>query len=279
MNNIHIVLDSTAHVDNALLQKYKNLHKVSLKVRIGDHEWDEDELSAHDLFIETKKAGVLQQTSQPPIGEFIQLFESIIAEGGEVIVISVSGALSGTVQGARTAAATVNTKKIHVIDTQTAAIGMVRMAESALQMIEEGKSVEEILEVLHKQVKATHTLLLPDSLEYLHQGGRIGGAATLFGTILQIKPVLYLTEGRITILDKVRTRKRAINRLIEEFDHCGEIDYIGVVHIEAQEDGQELKERVAALYPNAIISLTEAGSAVASHIGPGAVALIYQERI
>lgn len=279
MKNIHIVLDSTAHVESELLQKYKNLHKVSLKVRIADQEWDEDELSAHDLFIETKKAGVLQQTSQPPIGEFIQLFESIISEGGEVIVIAVSGALSGTVQGARTAAATVNTKKIHVIDTQTAAIGMVRMAESALQMIEEGKGVEEILEVLHKQVKATHTLLLPDSLEYLHRGGRIGGAAALFGTILQIKPVLYLTEGRITILDKVRTRKRAVNRLIEELDQCGELEYIGVVHVELQEDGQELKERVAALYPNAIISLTEAGSVVASHVGPGAVALIYQEKI
>lgn len=279
MNNIHIVLDSTAHIDNALLQKYKNLHKVSLKVRIADHEWDEDELSAHDLFIETKKAGVLQQTSQPPIGEFIQLFQSIVDEGGEVIVIAVSGALSGTVQGAKTAAATVNTKKIHVIDTQTTAIGMVRMTESALQMIEAGNSVEEILEVLHKQVKATHTLLLPDSLEYLHRGGRIGGAAALFGTILQIKPVLYLTEGRITILDKVRTRKRAINRLIEELGQCGELEYIGVVHVEAPADGQELKERVAALYPNAIVSLTDAGSVVASHTGPGAVALIYQEKL
>ncbi|MBP2631948.1 MAG: degV family protein [Firmicutes bacterium] len=279
MNNIHIVLDSTAHVEDEFLQKYKNLHKVSLKVRIADQEWNEDELSAHDLFIETKKAGVLQQTSQPPIGEFIQLFQSIVDQGDTCIVISVAGALSGTVQGAKTAAATVDKKKIHVIDAQTTAIGVVRMAESALEMIDTGNSVEEILEVLHKQVKATHTLLLPDSLEYLHRGGRIGGAAALFGTILQIKPVLYLTEGRITILDKVRTRKRAIDRLFEELGKCAELEYIGIVHVEAEAECLEIKARLTAHYPTVKISLTEAGSVVAAHTGPRALAFIYQEKI
>jgi DegV family protein with EDD domain len=279
VNKIHIVLDSTAHVEDEFLQKYKNLHKVSLKVRIADQEWNEDELSAHDLFTETKKAGVLQQTSQPPIGEFIQLFQSIVDQGDSCIVIAVSGALSGTVQGAKTAAATVDKKKIHVIDAQTTAIGMVRMAESALEMIEAGKSVEQILEVLHKQVKATHTLLLPDSLEYLHRGGRIGGAAALFGTILQIKPVLYLTEGRIAILDKVRTRKRAIDRLIEELGKCDELEYIGIVHVEAEAECLEIKARVEALYPTAKVSLTVVGSVLAAHTGPRTLALMYQEKI
>ncbi|MDF2565006.1 MAG: degV family protein [Massilibacillus sp.] len=279
MNNIHIVLDSTAHVEDEFLQKYKNLHKVSLKVRIADQEWDEDELSAHDLFIETKKAGVMQQTSQPPIGEFIQLFQSIVDQGDTCIVIAVAGALSGTVQGARTAAVTVDKKKIYVIDAQTTAIGMVRMAESALEMIEAGKSIEQILEVLHKQVKATHTLILPDSLEYLHRGGRIGGASALVGTILQIKPVLYLTEGRIAILDKVRTRKKAIDRLIEELVKCGELEYIGVVQIEAENDGIEIKARVAEIYPAVKISLTTVGAVIAAHTGPGTLGFIYQEKI
>jgi DegV family protein with EDD domain len=279
VNNIHIVLDSTAHVEDEFLQKYKNLHKVSLKVRIADQEWDEDELSAHDLFIETKKAGVMQQTSQPPIGEFIQLFQSIVDQGDTCIVIAVAGALSGTVQGARTAAVTVDKKKIHVIDAQTTAIGMVRMAESALEMIEAGKSIEQILEVLHKQVKATHTLILPDSLEYLHRGGRIGGASALVGTILQIKPVLYLTEGRIAILDKVRTRKKAIDRLIEELVKCGELEYIGVVQIEAENDGIEIKARVAEIYPAVKISLTTVGAVIAAHTGPGTLGFIYQEKI
>jgi DegV family protein with EDD domain len=279
VNNIHIVLDSTAHVEDEFLQKYKNLHKVSLKVRIADQEWDEDELSAHDLFIETKKAGVMQQTSQPPIGEFIQLFQSIVDQGDTCIVIAVAGALSGTVQGARTAAVTVDKKKIYVIDAQTTAIGMVRMAESALEMIEAGKSIEQILEVLHKQVKATHTLILPDSLEYLHRGGRIGGASALVGTILQIKPVLYLTEGRIAILDKVRTRKKAIDRLIEELVKCGELEYIGVVQIEAENDGIEIKARVAEIYPAVKISLTTVGAVIAAHTGPGTLGFIYQEKI
>ncbi|WP_110954021.1 DegV family protein [Anaerosinus massiliensis] len=278
MNRIHIVLDSTAHIEDELLQKHKYLHRVELKVSIADREWDEDDLSPRALFAETKKSGVMQRTSQPPIGDFVTLFQSIAEQGDECIVIAVSGALSGTVQTARAAAQMVDASKIHVVDSQTAAIGMLRLAETALALREEGKKAEEILAVLQKQVKATHTLLLPDSLEYLHRGGRIGGAAALFGTILQIKPVLYLSEGKIAVLDKVRTRKKAINRLIEELAQYKELDYIGVVEVEAEE-GPQTKERIMELYPDSRVSLTSAGSVVASHTGPGALALIFQEKI
>lgn len=279
MGNIHVVLDSTSHVTDDFLARHKILHKASLRVRIGEREWKEDELSCTDLFAETKRTGIMQQTSQPPIGEFVQMFQEIVDAGDEAIVICVSGALSGTVQGARTAAKMVDEKKIHVLDAQTAAVGLVRLAEIALQMIEENRSVAEIMVVLEAAVKKTHTLLLPDSLEYLHRGGRIGGAAAIFGSILQIKPVLYLTEGRVTILDKVRTRKRAIQRLIDEVAKVAPLEYIGIVHVEAKEECEEIQSHLEELYPDVRVSLTEAGSVVGSHTGPRTLAFIYQEKL
>lgn len=280
VNNIHVVLDSTARIPAELLKQHKNLHKVSLKIRVADKEWNEDELPYQQLFAELDKAKTMPQTSQPPLGEFVELFQKLVDEDAEVIVITVSGALSGTAEGARTAARSVDAKKIHVIDSETADIGQLRIAEAALQMIAEGLDCVEIVQSLKDRVRATHTMILPDSLEHLHKGGRIGGAATLLGTILQIKPVLYLTEGKISVLDKVRTRKRAMNRMIDEVAKCERIEYVGVVHAGAsEEDCLELKKRVQELYPYMKVTLTETSSVVAAHTGPKALALIYQEKL
>ena len=279
MNNIHVVLDSTSQIPAEMLAAHKNLHKVSLKIRVADREWNEDELSYPQLFIELDKAGVMPMTSQPPIGDFVELFQGLVDEGAQVIVITVSGALSGTVEGAKVAARSVDPEKIHVLDSQTADLGALKMAEMALQMIADGCDVAKIMQALRDRVRATHTLLLPDSLEHLHKGGRIGGAATLIGTILQIKPVLHLCEGKIAILDKVITRKRAINRLIDELSKCEHLDYIGIVHVGVTEDCIEMEKRVKELYPYTTVSLTETGSAIAAHTGPNALALIYQEKL
>lgn len=279
MENIHVVLDSTANVPVELLQKFKNLHKVSLKLIIGEKEWNEDDLSSSQLFEEMKHTDVFPRTSQPPLGEFVKLFEPIIADGGKIIVLTVSGGLSGTVEGAKTAARMVNDKNIYVIDTKTAVLGIVNMAEQALAMIEDGLKIEDIVEKLNKIVEATHTILLPDSLEYLHKGGRIGGAAAIFGTLFQIKPVLYLVDGKVAVLDKVRTRSRAITRMIDEVKKCDGLAYIGVVHSGVEEDGLKVKERLEEIYPECKISVNEVSSALAIHAGPAALAFMYQEKL
>lgn len=277
MRNIHVVIDSASNIDDALLQRFENLHKVSLKVRIGECEWDDGSISSAELFAEMKRTGQNIQTSQPPVGAFSQVFQSILDEGGEIIVLCVSGALSGTVQGARTAASMLDTRRIHVVDTQTAAVGMVRLAERVLENIERGWEIEEILADLQKAIAKTHTLLLLGSLDFLHRGGRIGGAAALFGSILQIKPALCLTENGIAVLDKVRTKKRATNRLLDEVAKTVPHAHIGVVHVDDADDCAALVERLKELYPDCRISLTEAGAAVAAHTGPGSFSIIYQE--
>lgn len=279
MKTIHVIVDSTAQVPDAMFQRHANLHKISLKIRVGESEWNEDALAPADLFAEVERLNAAPQTSQPPVGEFMQVFEEISANGDEAVVICVSGALSGTFQSAAAAANSIAPGKIEIIDSQSAALGMQRLTETALAMIEAGCLLPEVVSQLKKQVQATHTMILPDSLEYLHKGGRIGGAAKLIGAILKIKPILILRDGKITVLDKVRTKKRAMMRMMEEAANYEALEYLGVVHVEAGEDALLLQEMAKTARPDLEITLTAAGSVVGAHTGPKAVALIYQEKL
>ncbi|HWR41649.1 DegV family protein [Sporomusa sp.] len=277
MSNIHIVLDSTANAPQEMLSAHPNLHIVPLKVLLGDSVWNEPELSTAELFRLVKEKGIHPRTSQPAPGDFATAF-ALAADGNPVIMIGVSGGLSGTVNGARAAARDFKGREIYVIDSCTSAIGMVKMAEAALNMAAAGQPAGVIAERLQKMADTTHTLILPDSLEYLHKGGRIGGAAALFGSILQIKPILTLREGKVQVLDKVRTRPRAVARMIEELDKHGELNYIGVAHGEAPVVAGEIYDTVSQRYPNIPVSLTGIGSCLGAHLGPGVIGLIFQSK-
>ena len=277
MSNIHIVLDSTANVLPETLAAYPNLHIVPLKVIMGENVWNEPELSTEELFRLVRERGIHPRTSQPAPGDFAAAFAPA-ADGNAIIMIGVSGGLSGTVNGARAAAREFKGREIYVIDSCTSAIGMVKMAEAALSMAAAGQSASTIAQRLQTMADATHTLFLPDSLEYLHKGGRIGGAAVLFGSILQIKPILTLCAGKVQVVDKVRTRARALARMVEELNKYGELEYIGVAHGEAPAVAREVYDTVKQRYPDVPVSLTNIGSALGAHLGPGIIGLIFQHK-
>ena len=279
MSEIHIVVDSTAQIPREMVEMYPNLHIVSLKVRIGDREWPEDELPTAELFKIAKESKLHPQTSQPAPGDFIEICKPLIDAGKEIIIITVSGGLSGTVQGAKSVAKLLDVQRIHVIDSGTTTIGMVQMAKMALTMAASGMAVRYIVEKIHDMIEATHTFLLVDTLEYLYKGGRIGGAAALFGTILQIRPVLYLLEGKVTVMDKVRTKQRAVTRMLEELQKYQNLEYIGVAHIDVPIEGQEITARIKAMYPNTQVLPAAIGSVLGAHLGPGMVGLVFQEKI
>lgn len=279
MSKIHIVVDSSAQISAEMFEMYHNLHSVSLKVRIGDKEWRDDELSTAELFRFAKEAKQHPQTSQPAPGDFVELCKPLLDAGKDIIVITVSGGLSGTVQGARAVASMLNEQKMHVVDSGTASIGMVQMAKAALTMAASGIEVSEILAKLDAMIKATHTFILVDTLEYLYKGGRIGGAAALFGTILQIKPVLYLLDGKVAVLDKVRTKQRMIKRVLEEIQKYQNVEYIGLGDIEAPAEGQEIIKQIEAIRPDIQVLPAKMGSVFGAHLGPGMIGIVLQERI
>lgn len=279
MPNIHIVVDSIGQVPSEMLAMHSNLHIVSLKVRVGDQEWQENEISTKELFEICQEKKQHPTTSQPAPGDFIAICKPLVEAGKEVIIISVSGGLSGTVEGARSVAKMLDEKHIHVLDSGTASVGMVYMAKTALDMISAGSSAKEIVCRIEALVQATHTFLVPDTLEYLYKGGRIGGAAALFGSILQIRPLLHLMEGKVAVLDKVRTKQRVINRMLGELQKYPNLEYIGVGQIDVPDEGKSLAARIKEMYPDTPIVSAEIGSVLGAHLGPGLLGLVFQEKI
>ncbi|MDD4601903.1 MAG: DegV family protein [Negativicutes bacterium] len=276
---VHVVIDSTAQVPAELLQRYKNLHVVPLRVIIGSEEWAENRLHTTELFSLARSKGHHPKTSQPAPGDFISVLKPLIADGHQIIVITLSGGLSGTVGGARAAAQMVESNNIIVVDSGTTAMGMVQMARAALTMAEAGETLESIAQLVENMARLTYTMFVPNTLEYLHKGGRIGGAAALFGTILQIKPLLYLVNGKVAVLDKVRTRPRAVSRMVEELKKQERLAYIGVGYIDCRDEAEAVGRQLKELYPDTPIIMSELGPVLGVHLGPGLIGLIYQEAI
>ena len=276
---LQVVIDSTAMGDKEWLGQHNNLHVIPLTVRIGEQEWLDTEISGAELFQRASAAKELPKTSQPAQGQFIQLFQELTASGQEVVCILLSGGLSGTASAARMAAAQVDPRLIRVIDSGTTALGLVQMAKAALQAAEEGKSLADVVHLLDAMVRRTNTMFIPGTLEYLHKGGRIGGAARLFGGILQLCPLLYLQDGKVQVLDKVRTQKRALERAMQDIRALQRPAYIGVGHV----DNPELAAQTAALVkqaqPEAQVEVFLISPVIGAHTGPGLIGFIYQENV
>lgn len=275
--NIHIVIDSTANVPQEMLAAHSNLHTVPLKIILGEHEWSEPELTTGQLFEKVKDIGLHPRTSQPSPGDFAHVFAPA-AEGHSIIMICLSGGLSGTVDGARAAAKEFKGREIYVIDSCTGAIGVIKMAEKALAMAAGGESARAIAERLLRMTATTRTLFIVDSLEYLYKGGRIGGAAALFGSILQIKPILTLREGKVQVLDKVRTKPRAIARMLDELSKVDSLEYIGVVDGGEPEIIEEMLSTIRQRYPGIPVAKSVLGPVLGAHLGPKVIGLIFQSR-
>jgi DegV family protein with EDD domain len=279
VSQIHVIVDSCAQISREMLATYPNLHSVSLKVGVGEREWPEDEISSAELFKIASESKLHPRTSQPAPGDFIEVCKPLLDAGKEIIIITVSGGLSGTAEGAKTVAKMLDEHRIRVVDSGTASIGMLQMTKAALTMADSGMKVQDIVWKLHAMIESTHTLILVDTLEYLYKGGRIGGAAALFGTILQIKPVMHLVDGKVAVLDKVRTKQRALQRILDEIEKYKNLEYIGVGHVDCPAEGQALLTRVKELYPHVQVLPAAIGSVLGAHLGAGTIGIVLQEKV
>ena len=275
--SLQVVVDSTACFTPEIFKKYNNLHSVSLNISLGDKQWREDSLSAKELFALVESTGHFPRTSQPAPGDFIKVIEPLVNAGHEVIVITLSSALSGTLQSAKTAASLVGGKNIYVLDSESALHGMQNMARVALEMAEQGFNAKDIVLELEKMVKATQTIFMPETLDYLYKGGRIGGAAALFGTILNIKPILYLVDGQVKVLEKIRTKGKAIKRMLQEIEGK-QLVWVGVPHLEAPQEAQELAEKIQSMHPGVEVTIQAGGAVLGAHLGAGVIGIIYQHK-
>jgi DegV family protein with EDD domain len=267
MSQIKIVTDSTAFLEKDVLERY-DIEVVPLHVNFTGESILDGTIDSAAFFDKLKKSSTIPSTSQPSPGDFARIFKESIEEGKEIIAILISSGISGTVESAKTAAKMVDPSRISIIDSLSTSGGLAFLVSAAAQAAEEGKAREKIVALLEDLKNKLQVLFVPESLHYLKKGGRIGGAQALLGTILQIKPILFFSEGKIEVYEKVRTMKKALQRLADELPPASAGLQVAILTAEAEESTRMLKELVRKRLPDQPIKIYELSPVIATHVGP-----------
>ena len=272
---IRIVTDSTGYLPSDIIETY-GISVVPLKVQFGSETYDEiTGISNHDFYQRLTTTQDFPTTSQPSAGEFKEAYQKILAQNldAEILVPTVSSKFSGTYNSARSAAEQLPAAKITIFDTRSAAMGLGLMVMTAAKMAAEDQPMAVITSRLEQMRRETNIVLVVDSLEYLKRGGRIGAATACLGTLLNTKPILAVVDGEIQPLDRVRTKKKAINRLFSELDqkliHPEQPIQAGVMHVATETEAQELAEMIQSRFNITYFFVSELGPVVGAHVGPG----------
>jgi DegV family protein with EDD domain len=274
---IRVVTDSTGYIPPDIIQKY-SIAVVPLKVLFGSTTYDEvSGISNADFYQRLTTTSDFPTTSQPASGQFKQAYQKILEQDAtaEILVLTISSKLSGTYSSAVTAAEQLPEANITVFDSLSAAMGLGLMAITAVEMAAAGQILAQIIMRLEQMRRDTSIVGVVDTLEYLRRGGRIGAAACFLGTLLHTKPILAVVEGKIQPLDRVRTKKKALERLFTELEH--KLAYptqpvqAGVMHIAAPAEMERLATMLQEHFNTIRLYTSELGPVIGAHLGPGAL--------
>ena len=274
MAGFRVVTDSTADVPPEWCERH-GIEVVPLRVLFGTESFrDRVDLTTDQFFDRLRASERLPTTSAPSPGDFAVVYERLSRECDGVVSIHISGDLSGTVEAARVGAGSVEGFPVHVIDSRCLTICLAYLALTAAQ----ADTLEAAVREVEERVPRQGILALLDTLRYLEMGGRIGRAQALLGTVLDLKPILSLADGRVVPLDRVRTRAKAIPRLVERLRQDLPVERLAVMHAQAPEDAERIRATLAAELPDVEVDVGELGAVLGTHVGPGAVGMAYIKR-
>ena len=275
MPSTAVVADTTSYLPPELIEQH-DVHLVSLYVGIEgeqDREADIDDL--HNFYERLRSSDQAVTTSQPSVGDFIAVYEPLLAEGHEIVSIHLSSGISGTYESAMQARERLTAEgrggeRIVVYDSRTGAGGMGLMILAAANAAEGGADAAEASERAAAARKELKIWFAVDTLDYLRRGGRIGAARAWIGTTLKIKPILTL-EDEITPIERVRTRRRAFERMVDygRQRHEAGADGWVVQHVQDPETAERLVEACRPIFGSDPVFTSEVGPVIGAHVGPG----------
>ena len=278
MAEVKIVTDSTAYLPPELITRYA-IGIVPLNVLFGPEAYAEGvDISNHEFYRKLAQVSTLPTTSQPSIGDFVRVYGEAARDAVPILSIHISGKLSATVSSALTAKDELPQAQIEVVDSLSTSMGLGLIVLAAARAADDRQPLSQIRASIEKLIKSMNVFFVVDTLEYLHKGGRIGGAAALLGTALRIKPILCVKDGQIDALARVRTKRKAVARmleLVEERVQRGAAVHVAVLHAQAAEEALALQEEVRARFNCAEMHLSELGPVIGTHVGPKAVGLAF----
>lgn len=274
---IMVVTDSSASLPPELAER------LSIQIIPLWLIWDEQsfldgvDIDPHSFYQRLRESKTLPSSTQPSALEFRALFETLARDCSGIVCVLASSGISGTVDSACTALE-FSPVPAEVVDSGFSAMGQGLIAVSAARAAAAGASLTEVVAAAEKIRDAVHLLFVVDTLEYLHKGGRIGGAKRLLGTALNIKPILHFEGGIIQPLSQTRTKKKATAELLDiasERLRGNPMAEAAVVHVDCPGEAKQLRELVIKRFNPPLVHVSDVSPVVGTHVGPGALGLAF----
>ena len=279
--SIRIIADSTCYLPKEYIDKY-NVSIVSLNVLLNGKSYRETDLENDWFYKEMSKSPSIPTSSQPSIDDFYKAIESQVKEGHDIVGIFLSSDMSGTFSTSNLVKEMILEKypnaNIVMLDSRSNCMQAGYAILEAAKAAADNKSLDEVVSIAKSVIENSKFIFVRDTLDYLKKGGRIGGAAALFGSLLQIKPILTVTDGKTTVLTKVRTKKKAIDKIIYtvmEQNLKSPIKGLIVHHINCESEGQELANKLQDKLGISNIKIQSIGPIIGLHVGPGSIGVAY----
>jgi fatty acid kinase fatty acid binding subunit len=267
-----VVTDSTADLPEAWRARY-GIEVVPLKVLFGEETFrDRVDMTDEEFFRRLAASSKLPTTSAPSPGEFAELYTRLAHDYEGCISIHIGAQLSATAEAARVGSRTVEGFRVNVIDSGTVTMPMAFLCRVAAECA----TLEEATAAVEERVPKCRVLALLDTLRYIEMGGRVSRTQAMIGTMLDLKPLLLVAGGeQVKSVDRVRTRSRAIPRMVEFFQNDCPVEHVAVVHAQAPEEAERVAADLRQRLPELEVPVGQIGCVLGTHTGPKALGLVY----
>ncbi len=278
MEKVEVVTDSTAYIPPELAKRH-GLTVVPLWV-IWDGKTLRDgvDITPTEFYARLKKSGSLPTTSQATPAEFTDFFSPILAKGKSILGIFVSSLLSGTIDSAMQVKRAMPTAPIEIVDSLSVAMALGFVALAAARAVEAGAGMEQAAKAARQAMGQSGAIFVVDTLEFMQRGGRIGVAKRFLGTALNLKPVLTIADGKVGVLESVRTKNKATERMLDLLEQrIGNRRPLRLspLHAAAPEEAQDLMDVVQKRFHPDECFISEVSPAIGTHVGPGTIAITW----
>lgn len=277
--SVKIITDSTSYINDEVA-KSMNIEKLSLFVTFNEDSIKELDISNEEFYKRMEAEGI-PISSQPATGEMLEMFENVIKNGDSLVGVFISSDMSGTYQSALMVKDMVLENypdaRIEIIDSRSNSMQLGFSVLEGAKLANSGGSFDEVVERVKHINKASRFIFIPDNLDYLHKGGRIGGAGALLGNVFSITPILTVKNGNADTLQTVRTKKRAVKTMVDKLLADNEkytVKEVVVHHINCIDEAESLLDAVKE-HLDVNVSIADIGPVIGVHVGPGAVGLAY----
>ncbi len=280
MGKVAIVTDSTAYLGPGVDEEL-GITVVPLLIHLGDDTLrDGVDITPEPFFQCLEQGGPIPRTSPPSVQTFEQVYARLHTVTDQILSIHISAQLSQTTRNARRGAESLLGRcNIVVIDSQTTSLGLGILAKAAAEAAQRGAPMDEVVRLIRGMIPHIYIVFYVDQMDYLERGNRIGKAQAILGTMLNVKPLLFMEDGDIIPLEKVRTHEKAVEKLFEFVAEFSDLKQAAIIqrHTTPTQETKMLLERLEQIFPKVQFPIIQYGPVLASHIGPSAMGVIVYE--